>query len=82
MSANLILQLDERIAQDAQEYAQQHHVSLAQLVTEYLTRLTRPNLPVSKELPPITRSLVGALRGANANIDEQTYHAYLEGKYR
>ena len=76
MHSTLTLQLDEQLIRTAQDYAEQHGQSLAQLVAEFFARLDKPHEAPPRQLPPITRSLFGIMRGGR--IDEQDYRTYLE----
>ena len=80
MQSTLTLQLDDKLIQQAQEFAKQHGKSISQLMADYLAGLaTQEDEVSSQQLPPITLSLLGSLR--HANLDEQDYKAYLEEKY-
>ena len=81
MQATITLQLDQDLLAAAQNYAKQQGTSISQLVAEYFARLERQHdMAQPEQLPPITQSLLGALRGAQ--VDEHDYTSYLEEKYR
>lgn len=82
MQTKLTLRLDRALIEQAKQYAEQRGYSLSQLVAEYFSVLTaeqEPGESYKNELPPITRSLVGILKGSN--FDPEDYHRYLEEKY-
>lgn len=80
MQSTLTLQLDDKLIQQAQEFAKQHGKSISQLVTDYITGLAiREDERFSQQLPPITRSLLGSLR--DMELDDQDYKSYIEQKY-
>ena len=79
MQTTITVQLDEKLILYAKNYAEQHGKSVSQLVAEYFVLLKEQHKEPRQQLPPITQSLLGVLRGAN--IDEHDYKTYLEEKY-
>ena len=79
MQTTLTLQLDEQLVQYAEKYAKRQGKSVSQLVAEYFVLLKTPDENSQEQLPPITQSLRGVLRGSN--VDEQDYQQFLEKKY-
>jgi hypothetical protein len=84
MQTKLTLRLEKRLIEQAKVIARQQNKSLSQIVEEYFTLLSKAkpenvSSPI-KDLPPITRSLLGILR--DADVDEQDYRTYLESKYQ
>ncbi|GAK52581.1 hypothetical protein U14_03833 [Candidatus Moduliflexus flocculans] len=80
MQTEVVITLDTKIVQQAQQYAKIHGKSFSQLIADYLAILPiEEGQEREQQLPPITRSLRGILR--HAELDEQTYHRYLEEKY-
>ena len=79
MQTTLILQLDKQLVQYVEKYAKQQGKSVSQLVAEYFALLKTPNENSQEQLPPITQSLRGVLRGSN--VDEQDYQQFLKEKY-
>jgi hypothetical protein len=82
MQTKLTLRLDQHLIEQAKRYAEQHGYSLSQLVADYFALLTPDKGQVGEEygdLPPITRSLVGILKGSDLDIED--YKRYLEQKY-
>jgi hypothetical protein len=83
MQTKLTLRLDKVLIEQAKQYAEQLGYSLSQLVAEYFAVLTTEHntgASYKEELPPITRSLVGALK--RSEYDQEDYRRHLEEKYR
>lgn len=83
MQTKLILNLDDQLVEQVQVYADEHGKTIDQIVADYLSQIvasTSKETDKYADLPPITRSLIGALK--ESNLDEDDYHAYLEEKYR
>ena len=68
MMTKLTLRLEETLIEQAKAYAKRRGKSLSQVVADYFTHLEAEEPPIEPDLPPLTRSLHGALRGAS--IDE------------
>jgi len=64
----------------AKAHARQSGKSVSQLVADYFAVLDHPMAPGDESLPPVTRSLYGAL--APAQVDETEYYPYLAAKHR
>lgn len=82
MQTKLTLRMSSTLIEQAKQYAQEHDVSLSQLVAEYFALLAaegKDTAAFEATLPPITRSLVGILK-ENAH-DPEAYHQYLAEKY-
>lgn len=81
MHTKLTLRIKEPLIKAAKKYSKTHGKSLSQLISDYLLLITH-NIEISQEdeLPPITRSLKGILRGKK--IDEDDYKKYIEGRYQ
>ena len=77
MQTKLTLRLEEQLIERAKAHAKKRGKSVSQMVADYFALLDRDDQP--ETLPPITRSLRGALKGAVVN--EDTYREYLEEKY-
>jgi len=82
MQSKLTLRLDDELIREAKALARQRGTSLSQLVADYFRALSRSrrDQPEDEALPPITRSLAGALRGAD--VDEGDYRTHLDRKHR
>jgi hypothetical protein len=83
MPTKVTVSLDSELLARAKARARERGVSVSDLVQQGLeAALDAEPLPPLKpeDLPPITRSLWGALKGAK--IDESDYLDYLEKKYR
>jgi hypothetical protein len=82
MQTKLTLRLDRALIEQAKRYAELRGYSLSQLVAEYFAVLASdqdPDDSYKNEPPPITRSLVGILKGSDD--DREDYYRYLEEKY-
>ncbi len=79
MQTKLTLRLDEDLIRKAKEYARNHHKSLSQMVSEYFTHIESVGLKEDQDLPPLTKSLVGVMRGSR--LDEEEYWSHLEEKH-
>lgn len=87
MSTKLTLRLDPGLIRRAKRYARASGKSLSRLVADYFALLQAPAErkgrkqvePGPEELPPLTRSLLGALSGRG--IEEADYRRHLEEKY-
>jgi len=85
MKKKLTLRMEKDIIERAKAYAAERGESVSKLVENYFAALTalereeERDTDWREQLPPITRSLVGCLRGSE--VDEEDYHRYLEEKY-
>lgn len=76
----LTLSVDPRIVTRAKHFAQRRGTSVSRLVERYLDAVSSPAEAHEADLPPVTRRLLGVLRGPR--VDRAEYLAYLEQKYR
>lgn len=79
MSSKLTLRVDEELVRKAKLYSRAHGKSVSRLVSDYFALLDEETDTEQQALPPLTRSLHGALRGAQ--VSEDDYRAHLERKY-
>ena len=83
MSTKLTLRMEKALIERAKRYARARGKSVSRLVADYFALLdTSPGVPPAVEeerLPPISRSLLGSLSGAE--LDEADYHRHLEEKH-
>ncbi|MFT4195419.1 DUF6364 family protein [Ottowia sp.] len=85
MQTKLTLRLDADLIEQAKAQAGRRGKSLSQLVADYFAQLNlHTNAPAvaSAPLPPVVASLRGALKGARADLGEQSYRDHLESKHR
>jgi hypothetical protein len=83
MQTKLTLRMEEELIERAKTYSQRVGKSVSQLFSDYVKMLPEAKPATgskSRALPPIVRSMKGALRGAE--IDEQDYRRHLEDKHR
>ncbi len=76
----LTLSVDARVVARAKTFAHKRGTSVSRMVEEYLDAVSSPAAAVDADLPPVTRRLLGALRGTR--LDSSDYAAYLEHKHR
>lgn len=80
MHTKLTLRLKDHLIRRAKAHARESGKSVSQLVADYFALLDQTAGPGDEALPPVTRSLYGAL--APAQFDEAEYYAYLKEKHR
>ena len=76
----LTLSVDARVVARAKTFAQRRGTSVSRMVERYLDAVSSPSAPLDAELPPVTRRLLGVLRGAK--MERGDHVSYLEQKYR
>ena len=79
MQTKLTLRLEDDLILQAKIFAKASGKSVSQIVADYFALLVEEKAGENIQLTPIVRSLKGALRGANIDIED--YHDYLEDKY-
>jgi hypothetical protein len=79
MNTKLTLRMDESQIKRAKEEAARRGKSVSQMVGEFVDSLSSPT-PDEKQLPPITASLVGVLKGHR--VSEADYKRHLQEKHR
>ena len=79
MQTKLTLRLEQKLIDQAKEYAAGEGKSISKIVADYFSLLVGQNQTADSQLPPVTRSLIGIL--SSPSIDESDYHQYLEEKY-
>jgi hypothetical protein len=83
---SLSRELDSGLVERVRQYCEAHGTDVSETVGELIERLPAPATPTDavveeewvRELPPLTRSLLGAAAG---EAGEQEYHEYLWRKY-
>jgi hypothetical protein len=78
MNAKLTLRLNDGLVRQAKNVAHQRGKSVSGMVAEFFDSIDRRPSP-KEVLPPVTRSLVGVLKGRA--ISEQDYERHLRKKY-
>ena len=79
MARRLTLRIDTELIERARRHGQVHGKSISRLVADYFAALEDVDRVEEAEYPPMTRSLHGALRGAD--ISREDYRVALERKY-
>ncbi|MCZ7624717.1 MAG: antitoxin [Candidatus Methylomirabilota bacterium] len=80
MQTKLTLRLKDHLIRRAKAYASEAGKSVSQLVADYFALLDQTAATGEDTLPPLTRSLYGAL--APSRLDEADYYTYLKEKHR
>lgn len=80
MQAKLTLRLDKKLIDRAKLRSRKTGKSLSQMVADFFVLMDQETSEKLNELPPLTRSLKGALRGKKIGKDD--YHRYLKEKYQ
>lgn len=75
----LTLSVDARVVARAKTFAHKRGTSVSRMVEQYLDAVSSPTSAAEPDLPPVTRRLLGALRGAR--VDPSDYLSYLENKH-
>jgi GTP1/Obg family GTP-binding protein len=78
MQSKMTLLLDEELIKKAEAAALERGKSVSQMVAEFFESLGK-NAPYDKELPPLTSSLLGILKGVEVDVDD--YKKHLEEKF-
>ena len=76
----LTLSVNAAIVSRAKSVAQKRGTSVSRLVERYLDAVSSPAELSGEQLPPVTRRLLGVLRGQK--FDRADYRAHLEQKHR
>ena len=79
MNTKLTLRLDENLIEQAKGEAEKRGKSVSQMVAEFFGSLGSPSQGGGVQNPPITASLLGALRGKG--VTEADYKRHLREKY-
>lgn len=79
MNTKLTLRLDRHLIEEAKSEAANRGKSLSQMVADFFETLSHQPTKTRDELPPITRSLWGALK--DSELSEADYKAHLRKKY-
>lgn len=76
----LTLSVDAKVVTRAKSFALKRGTSVSRLVERYLDAVSSPAASIDQDLPPVTRRLLGVVRGQK--IDGAEYLVHLEHKYR
>lgn len=77
MQTKLTLRLEKALIQRAKHYSARSGKSLSLLVSDFFSQLDEPK--TERELPPVTRSLLGALE--SSKLGKKDYRKHLEDKH-
>lgn len=71
--------MEETLIKKAKKHARDNGKSLSQVVSEYFSLMDQEKSGVNEDIPPLTKSLIGILRGSE--VDETDHRKTLEEKY-
>lgn len=83
MQKKLTLRIEDTLIDRAKAYAEEHGKSVSQMVADFFAALDArqgKSRRSPEEVPPITRSLQGILKGSG--LDEEDYYRHLEERHR
>lgn len=79
MQAKLTLRVEEALIRKAKQLARKRGTSVSRIFGDFIS--TQSDELPSDELPPITASMIGAIRKEGTGIEENDYRKHLEDKY-
>ena len=79
MNTKLTLRMDEMLIKKAKSEASRRGKSVSQMVGEFFDCLGKSKREAVNELPPVTASLLGLLKGHQ--VDDSAHKKYLREKY-
>lgn len=79
MQTKLTLRMEEALIRKAKRLAQRKGTSVSKIFGDYIKNESDESL--DEELPPITLSMIGALKNSPIGFNEESYHKHLEEKY-
>ncbi len=79
MSDKLTLRIDKKLIDRAKKYASKNGTSVSKLVADYFKAIDSEIDPIIENLPPVTQSLSGIVRGSELDVED--YRSYLHDKY-
>jgi dsDNA-specific endonuclease/ATPase MutS2 len=83
METKLTLRLDEEVIQRAKKYAASQKSSLSKLIESYLDSITKEKSEMKNVEPtPLVERLSGVISFESDFNEKETYHSYLEEKYK
>ena len=84
MNTKLTLSLDKNVISRAKIYARRKNKSLSQIIEDYLKTIPidTGNDSIIQEIPLVTRSLAGILKGKEEFDFKNEVSDYITGKYK
>ena len=79
MNTKITLRMDEMLIKKAKSEAGRRGKSVSQMVGEFFAHLGDSNREADFDLPPVTTSLLGVLKGHG--IDDSAHKKHLREKY-
>ena len=71
--------MEEALIRKAKRLAKRKGTSVSKLFGDFINRESDGS--PEEELPEVTSSMLGVLKGESVDIDEESYHKHLEEKY-
>ncbi|MBM3789053.1 MAG: antitoxin [Acidobacteria bacterium] len=78
MQTKLTLRMDKELVKKAKTEARRRGKSISRMTAEFIEALDRRNVPKT-DLPPITRSLLGVLKGRR--LSERDHKQHLKDRH-
>ena len=79
MQAKLTLRVEEALIRKAKRLAKKRGTSVSRIFGDFISNQTG-DLP-SNDLPPVTASMLGAIKKEGVDIDEDSYRKHLEDRH-
>lgn len=79
MQVKLTLRVEEALIRKAKRLAKKRGTSVSRIFGDFISNQT-DDLP-SNDLPPLTVSMLGAIKKEGVDIDEDSYRKHLEDRH-
>ena len=79
MQAKLTLRVEEALIRKAKQLAKRRGTSVSRIFGDFISKQSA-ELPTD-DFPPITSSMVGAIKRKGVEIDQESYLKHLEDKH-
>ena len=79
MQAKLTLRVEEALIRKAKRLAKKRGTSVSRIFGDFISNQA-DDLP-SNDLPPLTASMLGAIKKKGADIDDDSYRKHLEERH-
>lgn len=79
MPEKLTLRMEKELIERAKNYASKKGTSVSKLVADYFQAIDSDQNSMGVELPPVTQTLSGILKGKSTS--EEDYRVHLSDKY-
>jgi hypothetical protein len=71
--------MEEAVIRKAKLLAKRRGTSVSRIFGDFIS--TQSEDLIGNKLPPVTASMIGAIRKEGVNLEENAYHKHLENKY-